>query len=82
MERSLYDPVLSCSGHRTSIAHRNISSRNILVKQNGTCALADFSYAVKLEEKRPTHVLVSVVPFQSSVHFMVSVVPLQKSAHN
>lgn len=35
----------------TPIAHRDIKSRNILVKANRTCCLADFGLAVKYEKE-------------------------------
>ena len=34
-----------------SIAHRDLTSRNVLVKTDGTCVLADFGYALRLEGK-------------------------------
>lgn len=32
---------------KPAIAHRDIKSKNILVKRNGECAIADFGLAVK-----------------------------------
>lgn len=32
--------------HKPAIAHRDLKSRNILVKTNGTCCIADFGLAV------------------------------------
>lgn len=32
---------------KPAIAHRDIKSRNILVKRNGECAIADFGLAVR-----------------------------------
>ena len=34
---------------KPAIVHRDIKSRNILVKQNLTCAIADFGLAVKYD---------------------------------
>ena len=32
--------------HKPAIAHRDLKSRNILVKTNGTCCIADFGLAI------------------------------------
>lgn len=47
---------LEIHGHRgkPAIAHRDIKSRNILVKQNLTCAIADFGLAVKYDSSSRT----------------------------
>lgn len=42
----LHMEILSKPG-KPAIAHRDIKSRNILVKRNGECAIADFGLAVK-----------------------------------
>ena len=34
---------------KPAIVHRDIKSRNILVKQNLTCAIADFGLAIKYD---------------------------------
>ena len=35
-----------------AIAHRDIKTRNILVKRDGTCAIADFGLAVRFESDK------------------------------
>ncbi|KFD68097.1 hypothetical protein M514_03434 [Trichuris suis] len=35
--------------YKPAVAHRDINSRNVLVKSDGTCALCDFAFAVVLE---------------------------------
>lgn len=35
---------------KKSMAHRNICSKNVLVKSDGSCAIADFGYAVTKEQ--------------------------------
>lgn len=42
----LHQEIFSKPG-KPAIAHRDIKSRNILVKRNGQCAIADFGLAVK-----------------------------------
>lgn len=37
---------------KPAIAHRDIKSKNILVKRNGTCAIADFGLAVRFVAER------------------------------
>ena len=42
---------------KPAIAHRDIKSKNILVKRNGTCAIADFGLAVKyISELNEIHI--------------------------
>ena len=36
---------------KVSIAHRDLTSRNVLMKKDGTCVLADFGYALRLKGK-------------------------------
>lgn len=42
----LHTEIFGCHG-KPAIAHRDIKSRNILVKKNGECAIADFGLAVR-----------------------------------
>ncbi|ALC39324.1 tkv [Drosophila busckii] len=42
----LHDEIFGTPG-KPAIAHRDIKSKNILVKRNGQCAIADFGLAVK-----------------------------------
>ena len=37
-------------GSRPAFAHRDLNSKNILVKMDGTCALADFGFAMKVPD--------------------------------
>ncbi|KXJ14825.1 bone morphogenetic protein receptor type-2 [Exaiptasia diaphana] len=37
-------------GSRPAFAHRDFNSKNILVKMDGTCALADFGFAMKVPD--------------------------------
>jgi bone morphogenetic protein receptor type-1B len=45
---------------KPAIAHRDIKSKNILVKRNGECCIADFGLAVKYNR--------SVLVLRSSIH--------------
>ena len=36
--------------HKPSVAHRDLKSKNILMKKDGECVLADFGLAVSQEE--------------------------------
>lgn len=47
----LHLEILSKPG-KPAIAHRDIKSRNILVKRNGQCVIADFGLAVKYSSER------------------------------
>lgn len=38
-----------CPVGKPGIAHRDLKSKNILVKKNGTCAIADLGLAVRHE---------------------------------
>lgn len=38
---------ISSNQRKASIVHRNINAKNFIVKQNLTCALANFNYAIK-----------------------------------
>ncbi|EDW57262.1 bone morphogenetic protein receptor type-1B [Drosophila virilis] len=42
----LHDEIFGTPG-KPAIAHRDVKSKNILVKRNGQCAIADFGLAVK-----------------------------------
>ena len=42
----LHSEIFGTKG-KPSIAHRDIKSKNILVKRNGECCIADFGLAVK-----------------------------------
>ncbi|XP_054707219.1 bone morphogenetic protein receptor type-1B-like [Uloborus diversus] len=46
----LHTEVLGKQG-KPAIAHRDIKSRNILIKRDGTCAIADFGLAVKYKSE-------------------------------
>ena len=41
----LHDEVIVADGHKYTLAHRDIKSKNILIKQNMTAAIADFGLA-------------------------------------
>lgn len=38
----LHDEVYAADGHKHTMAHRDIKSKNILIKENMTAAIADF----------------------------------------
>ena len=42
-----FNPLLSLCHVYTGIAHRDLKSRNILVKADGACTIADLGLAVK-----------------------------------
>lgn len=42
----LHTEIFSTQG-KPAIAHRDLKSKNILVKKNGTCCIADLGLAVK-----------------------------------
>lgn len=44
----LYTEIHETRG-KPAMAHRNLKSKNILVKTNGSCVIADFSLAVTQE---------------------------------
>ncbi|XP_037957772.1 bone morphogenetic protein receptor type-1B isoform X2 [Teleopsis dalmanni] len=46
----LHDEIFGSPG-KPAIAHRDIKSKNVLVKRNGQCAIADFGLAVKYNSK-------------------------------
>lgn len=41
----LHDELILPDGHRSSLAHRDIKSKNILIKDDMTAAIADFGLA-------------------------------------
>lgn len=36
---------------KVSVAHRDLNSRNVLVKSDGSCVLADFGFALRLNSE-------------------------------
>lgn len=42
--------ALFCSSgmHKPAVVHRDINSRNILVRTDGTCCIGDFGFAMKV----------------------------------
>jgi len=42
----LHTEIFGTEGKKPAIAHRDIKTKNILVKVNGTCCIADFGLAV------------------------------------
>lgn len=48
-----------CLTGKPAIAHRDLKSKNILVKSNGTCAIADLGLAVRYDSITDT---VDIVP--------------------
>lgn len=45
---------MACPVGKPGIAHRDLKSKNILVKKNGTCAIADLGLAVRHESVTDT----------------------------
>lgn len=45
-------PTLFLFQGKPAIAHRDIKSKNILVKKNGTCCIADFGLAITQSQIR------------------------------
>lgn len=41
----LHNEAILSDGHKLTMAHRDIKSKNILIKQNMTAAIADFGLA-------------------------------------
>ena len=48
VKSSVENVLFSCAG-KPGIAHRDLKSKNILVKKNGMCAIADLGLAVRHE---------------------------------
>lgn len=40
--------------YKPAVSHRDLNSRNILVKTDGTCVIVDFGLSMKLTGNRPT----------------------------
>ena len=59
---------------KPSIAHRDFKSKNVLVKSDGTCCIADFGLAVKFDSTtRPTDIHAQVrSSITSSILFLPS----------
>lgn len=50
----LFLPLLSLSDlYKPAVSHRDLNSRNVLVKADGTCAIIDFGLSMKLTGNRP-----------------------------
>jgi serine/threonine protein kinase len=73
----LHTEIFSTQG-KPAIAHRDLKSKNILVKKNGTCCIADLGLAVKFirSVSKWTNILFMILfyhfidsIFCSSVHF-------------
>jgi len=43
--------LISDGSSKVSIAHRDLTSRNVLMKSDGTCVIADFGFALRLKGK-------------------------------
>lgn len=64
----LHTEIFGTQG-KPAIAHRDIKSRNILVKRNGECAIADFGLAVRYIRYINTSYLKYV--FSGRIHFSI-----------
>ena len=67
----LHLPIVTSTTSKPGIAHRDLKSKNILVKKGGSCCLADFGLAVRQNATR--HSLVEKVPAhhqQGTVRYM------------
>lgn len=40
--------------YKPAVSHRDLNSRNVLVKTDGTCVIVDFGLSMKLTGNRPT----------------------------
>uniref|UniRef100_A0A8C4QTC1 receptor protein serine/threonine kinase n=1 Tax=Eptatretus burgeri TaxID=7764 RepID=A0A8C4QTC1_EPTBU len=49
----LHTEVQQNDKYKPAIAHRDFSSRNVLVRADGSCVLADFGFAMRLTGQRP-----------------------------
>lgn len=47
MNRSIYSPS-PADKEKPAIAHRDFNSRNILIKEDRTCCICDFGFAMKI----------------------------------
>lgn len=50
---SPYLPFIHQDSYKPAVSHRDLNSRNILVKADGTCVIIDFGLSMKLTGNRP-----------------------------
>lgn len=46
-------PLLLSDLYKPAVSHRDLNSRNVLVKGDGTCVIIDFGLSMKLTGNRP-----------------------------